>query len=42
MILDPNTALYLFFGGMALCGAVVVMLDWLGQRQQRRAQRPQK
>lgn len=32
------TGLYIIFGGMALFGAIVLLLDWLGRRRQRQMQ----
>jgi hypothetical protein len=31
------TGLYILFGGMALFVAIILLLDWLGRRRQRRS-----
>jgi hypothetical protein len=36
---DFQTAYFVVFGGILLYGVILVLLDWLGQRQQRRAQK---
>lgn len=39
---DFQTTYFIVFGGALLYGVILVFLDRVGQRQQRRAQKPQK
>ena len=39
---DFPTAYFIIFGSVALCAAIIVFLDQLAQRHDRRARRPQK
>jgi hypothetical protein len=36
MTLDPEVSFLLVLSGAALCGAILVTLDWIGRRQERR------